>query len=133
MNTRLEAHKCRIGVLTREVLVSIGSGPNTQVQVDASRVLFDQYAVNEVKANTMILLMLKQGDVMALLAFPSAAGKWTNLAANHVSITISKGINAIQKFQSFSYMAGESVYKPRQRFDGLVTECVLQGIILTEN
>ena len=28
MNTRLEAHKCGIGVLTREALVSIGSGPN---------------------------------------------------------------------------------------------------------
>ena len=30
MNTRLEAHKCGIGVLTREALVSIGSGPNTR-------------------------------------------------------------------------------------------------------
>ena len=29
MNTRLEAHKCGIGVLTREELVSIGSGPNS--------------------------------------------------------------------------------------------------------
>ena len=29
MNTRLEAHKCGIGVLTREALVSIGSGPNS--------------------------------------------------------------------------------------------------------
>ena len=105
----------------------------TQVQVDASRVLFDQYAVNEAKANTMILLTLEPGDVMSLLAFPSAAGKWTKLAADHVSISISKGINANQRFQSFSFLAGESVYKLRQRFDGLVTECILQGIILTEN
>ena len=29
MNTRLESHKCGIGVLTREALVSIGSGPNS--------------------------------------------------------------------------------------------------------
>ena len=29
MNTRLEAHKCGIGVLTSEALVSIGSGPNS--------------------------------------------------------------------------------------------------------
>ena len=29
MNTRLEAHKCGIGVLTREALVSVGSGPNS--------------------------------------------------------------------------------------------------------
>ena len=29
MNTSLEAHKCGIGVLTREALVPIGSGPNT--------------------------------------------------------------------------------------------------------
>ena len=28
MNTSLEAHKCGIGVLTREALVPIGSGPN---------------------------------------------------------------------------------------------------------
>ena len=70
----------------------------TQVQVDVSRVLYDQYAVNEAKANTMILLTLEQGDVMSLLAFPSASGKWTKLAADHVSITISKGINANQKF-----------------------------------
>ena len=28
MNTGLEAHKCGIGVLTREALVPIGSGPN---------------------------------------------------------------------------------------------------------
>ena len=105
----------------------------TQVQVDASRVVFDQYAINEAKANTMILLTLEPGDVMSLLAFPSAAGKWAKLAADHVSITISKGINANKKFQSFLFLAGESVYKLRQRFDGLVTECVLQGITLTEN
>ena len=30
MNTRLEAHKCGIGVLTKEALVPIGSGPNSQ-------------------------------------------------------------------------------------------------------
>ena len=29
MNTSLEAHKCGIGVLTREALVPIGSGPNS--------------------------------------------------------------------------------------------------------
>ena len=29
MNTSLEAQKCRIGVLTREALVPIGSGPNS--------------------------------------------------------------------------------------------------------
>ena len=81
----------------------------TQVQVDASRVLFDQYAMNEAKANTMILLTLEEGDVMALLAFPSAAGKWTKLAADHVSITISKGINANQKFQSFTNRFTSSV------------------------
>ena len=29
MNTRLEAHKCGLGTLTREALGTIGSGPNT--------------------------------------------------------------------------------------------------------
>ena len=51
----------------------------TQAQVDASRVAFEQYSVNEAKANSMILLTLEQKDVMTLLAFPSAAGKWISL------------------------------------------------------
>ena len=105
----------------------------TQVQVDASRVAFEQYSVNEAKANSMILLTLEQKDVLTLLAFPSAAGKWTKLAADHVSITQSRAINAHQKFQSFAFISGEHVYQIRQRFDGLVTECILQGIVLTEN
>ena len=29
LNTRLEAHKCGLGTLTREALGAIGSGPNT--------------------------------------------------------------------------------------------------------
>ena len=29
LNTRLEAHKCGLGSLTREALGTIGSGPNT--------------------------------------------------------------------------------------------------------
>ena len=29
LNTRLEAHKCGLGTLTREALGTIGSGPNT--------------------------------------------------------------------------------------------------------
>ena len=29
MNTRLEAHKCGLGTLTREALGTIGSGPNS--------------------------------------------------------------------------------------------------------
>ena len=66
----------------------------TQAQVDASRVTFEQYSVNEAKANSMILLTLEQKDVMMILAFPSAAGKWNKLAADHVSITQSRAINA---------------------------------------
>ena len=70
----------------------------TQVQVDVSRVLFEQYSVNEAKANTMILLTLEQDDALSLISFPTAASKWTKLAADHVSITASKGINAHQRF-----------------------------------
>ena len=105
----------------------------TQAQVDASRVTFEQYSVNEAKANSMILLTLEQKDVMTLLAFPGAAGKWNKLAADHVSITQSKAINAHQMFQPFAFIQGGKVYAVRQRFDGLVTECILQGIVLTEN
>ena len=47
----------------------------TQAQVDASRVAFDQYAVNEAKANKMILLTLEQRDVMTLIAYHTAASK----------------------------------------------------------
>lgn len=50
----------------------------TQVQVDASRVVYNRYAVNEAKANTMIFITLEQGDVMSLLAFPLTAVKWYN-------------------------------------------------------
>ena len=104
----------------------------TQVQVDLSRVAHDQYAVNEARANAMILLTLDPKDVIALIAYITAAEKWAKLAADHVSITASKGINANQKFQSFAFIPGETVYEIRQRFDCLVTECALQGIILTD-
>ena len=80
----------------------------------------------------MILLTLEKKDVLTLLAFPIAAGKWTKLAADHVSITQSRAINAHQKFQSFAFITGEHVYQIRQRFEGLDTECTLQGIVLTE-
>ena len=69
----------------------------TQAQVDAFRVAFEQYLVNEAKANSMILLTMEQKDVMTLLAFPGATGKWNKLAADHVSITQSRAINANQK------------------------------------
>ena len=104
----------------------------TQAQVDASRVAFDHYSVNEARANSMILLTLDPKDVMTLIAYVTAASKWAKLAADHVSITASKGINANQKFQSFVFSPGETVYQTRQRFDGLVTECALQGIVLSE-
>ena len=48
-------------------------------------------------------------------------------------VTISKGIKAHQKFQSFSFHVSENIYQIRQLFDGLVTECFLQGIVLTKN
>ena len=70
----------------------------TQAQVDASRVAHDQHAVNEAKANSIILLTLDPKDVMTLIAYITAAEKWAKLAADHVSITASKGINANQKF-----------------------------------
>lgn len=105
----------------------------TQAQVDASRVASEHFAVNEAKSNTMILLTLEQKDVMTLLAFPTAAAKWAKLAANHVSISAAKGTNAHQKFHAFSFNEWEKVYAIRQRFDGLVTECALQGIVLTHN
>ena len=104
----------------------------TQAQVDASRVAFDQYSVNEAKAISMILLTLEPKDALNLLPFETAAGKWTKLAADNVSISAAKGINANQRFQSFVFIPGESVYHMRQRFDGLVIECVLQGIILSD-
>ena len=104
----------------------------TQAQVDASRVAFDQYAVNEAKANSMILLSLEPKDVMTLIAYNTAASKWIKLAEDHVSITASKAINAHQRFQAFSFNPGETVHQIRQRYDGLVTECALQGIVLTE-
>ena len=104
----------------------------TQAQVDTSRVAHDQYSVNEARANSMILLTLDPKDVMTLIAYNTAASKWTKLAEDHVSITASKAINANQKFQAFSFNPGESVHHIRQRFDGLVTECALQGIVLTE-
>ena len=59
----------------------------TQVQVDLSRVAHDQYAVNEARANAMILLTLDPKDVIALIAYITAAEKWAKLAADHVSIT----------------------------------------------
>ena len=71
-------------------------------------------------------------DVIALIAYITAAEKWAKLVADHVSITASKGINANQKFQSFAFIPGETVYEIRQRFDCLVTECALQGFFLTE-
>ena len=66
----------------------------TQAQVDASRVAFDQYSVNEAKAISMILLTLEQKDALNLLPFETAAKKWTKLAADNVSISAAKGINA---------------------------------------
>ena len=105
----------------------------TQVQVDASRVAFETYSVNEARANSLILLTLDEKDVLTLIAFPTAASKWAKLAADHVSITAQKGINAHQRFQAFTFIPGETVYKIRQRFDGLVTECALQGVVMTEN
>ena len=68
---------------------------------------------------------------MTLLAFPTAAAKWAKLGADHVSISAAKGINVHQKFQAFSFNEGKKVYAIRQRFDGLVTERALQGIVLT--
>ena len=47
----------------------------TQAQVDASRVAFDLYSVNEAKANSMILLTVDEKDVLTLIAFPTAASK----------------------------------------------------------
>ena len=61
-----------------------------------------------------------------------AASKWTKLAADHVSITASKGINAHPRFQAFAFIPRETVYHIRQRYDGLVTECALLGVVLTE-
>ena len=58
----------------------------------------------------MILLTLEWVDKISLLGFPSATSKWTELATQCVSITISKGINAHQKSQSFSFHVGENVY-----------------------
>ena len=104
----------------------------TQAQVDASRVAHDHYAVNEARANSLILQSLDPKDVMTLIAYVTAAEKWAKLAADHVSITASKGINANQKFQSFAFIPGETVYETRRRFDCLVTECALQGIVLSE-
>ena len=91
----------------------------TQAQVDTSRVASEHFAVNEAKANTMILLTLEQKDVMTLLAFPTAAAKWAKLAADHMSILGAKGISAHQNFQAFSFNEGEKVYAIRRRFDGL--------------
>ena len=92
----------------------------------------DQHAVNEAKANSMILLTLDPKDVMTLIAYITTAEKWAELAADHVSITASKGINANPKIQSFVFTPGETAYQTRQRFDSLVTECALHGIALSE-
>ena len=70
----------------------------TQAQVDASCVAHDQYFVNEARANSMILLTLDPKDVITLIAYITAAEKWAKLAADHVSITASNGIDANQKF-----------------------------------
>lgn len=59
-----------MGVAVLRIAAIAANARVTQVQVDASRVTHDQYAVNEVKANTMILLTLEHTDVMTLLAFP---------------------------------------------------------------
>lgn len=47
----------------------------TQVQVDVSCVAFDQYSGNEETANSMIILIVVQRDVMTLLACPTVTGK----------------------------------------------------------
>ena len=88
-----------VGVATVPAIPAVPANVGvTQAQVDASRVAFEQYLVNEAEANSMILLMLEQKDVMTLLAFPSAARKWNKLAADHVSITQSRAVNAHQSF-----------------------------------
>ena len=61
-----------------------------------------------------------------------ADGKWAKLATDHVSITAWKGINANRKFHSFVFTPRGTIYQTRQRFDGLVTKCALQGIVLSE-
>ena len=76
----------------------------TQAQVDTSRVASEHFAVNEAKANTMILLTLEQKDVMTLLAFPTAAAKWAKLAADYVSISPQKASMCIKSFRHFLSM-----------------------------
>ena len=46
----------------------------------------------------MILVTVERRQILTLLAYPLAAGKWTKLDVDHVSITISKETNAHQKF-----------------------------------
>ena len=78
----------------------------TQAQIDASRVLFDKHTIREEKVYTMILLTLEQGDVISLLDFPWAFGKWTKLLINHVSIT---ALMLTHRFQSFVFVPGKTV------------------------
>ena len=54
-----------MGVAAKNVVPAVVANAGvTQAQVDASRVAFDQHAVNEAKANSMMLLKLEQENVM---------------------------------------------------------------------
>ena len=69
---------------------------------------------------------------MTLIAYITTTRKWAKLAVDHVLITASKGINANQTFLLFVFTPKETVNQTKQRFDGLVTECALQGTVLSE-
>lgn len=57
-----------MGVATAPSVASVATFARvTLVHIDALRVVYNQYAVNEAKAKTMIIMTLEKGDVMSLL------------------------------------------------------------------
>ena len=56
----------------------------------------DHYAVNEARANSLILLSLDPKDVISLIAYICAAEKRIKLAADHVSILIACAMSITQ-------------------------------------
>ena len=122
-----------MGVAAVAAVAAVPAVPGaTQAQVDLSRIASEKYVVEEAKANSMIIMTLDQKDVLTLLSYPTSAAKWVKLAADHVSFSTGQAVSANTRFQAFAFDAGETVHRLRQRFDGLVTECTLQGLTLTE-
>jgi len=109
-----------------------GADAVTQEMVDSDVKRLEDFDASVARANSFLMQTLEAKDIMATMMLVSPREKWDKLAADYATVSVAMAATARAKFSNFRIREGDSVVETQHLFDGVVNECIIQAVPVSE-